>query len=211
MWLHESIDEVDLKVNKAIIKAKRSITKSSHQDLTVKSYINAAGQEAIAADLLSEKIFLKTLVDEGFSGTLYSEESGIKYFGDPEEGDPASIILLLDPLDGSQNYVKSIPIGCISVAYGKYKQSPHLNDLTHAAVMNLYNNELYFSSKGNGAFMNAVKLPNYNDLKLPPFRDRDIHISYYAYGANASRYSFDFQDIYTLRSLGSAAWELAMV
>ncbi|MHA2254018.1 MAG: inositol monophosphatase family protein, partial [Candidatus Kariarchaeaceae archaeon] len=32
-----------------------------------------------------------------------------------------------------------------------------------------------------------------------------------AYGSKAARYFFDFQEIYSLRSLGSAAWELALV
>ena len=43
------------------------------------------------------------------------------------------------------------------------------------------------------------------------FDPNNIHMSYYGYGSIAKQYFFDFQEKYALRSLGSAAWELALV
>ena len=213
MHLYESVNETDLKVNKALHKAKRSIMNFNavrSPELRDKVQINAAGQEAIAADILSETIFLKTLIDEGLSGTLYSEESGVKAFGDPEVGDDQSIILLLDPLDGSANYMKGIPFGCISVAYGAYETDPVLSDLTTASIMGLYTEEEFFAEKGFGAHKNGLALQGLNQ-ETANFDRNSTQLSYYAYGSKASKYYFDFQSKYSLRSLGSAAWELALV
>lgn len=209
LWLYDSIDSIDLKVNKALLKAKQSIMKNNRTNLLNKAKINAAGQEAIVADLLAESEFLKSLEGQNLNGVLYSEESGVQRFGSPELKTDTSIILLLDPLDGSQNYLKGLPFGCISVAYGKYIDNPHLGNLTKASILNLYADEIFFAEKGAGAYFNREKISN--ELSQKQVRQNSIQISYYAYGSKAARYYFDFQEIYHLRSLGSAAWELACV
>jgi len=212
MWLYESITEVDLKINKALHKAKRSIMKynapRSNQQVD-NVMINAAGQHAIAADLHSEEIFLKTLIGEGISGTMYSEESGVKHFGDPSVDDPLSIVCLLDPLDGSANYLKGIPFGCISIAYGAYLPDPVLKDLTTASVMSLYTDEEYFADRGYGSYKNGRLLQPAKSSQ--DYKDQMMQLSYYAYDSKSSSYYLDFHDNYSLRSLGSAAWELALV
>ncbi len=207
MWLYTETITLDLKVNKALNKAKQSIMGNNREEMVRKAYINASGQMAIRADLVAENTFLKTLELEGVSGILFSEESGVKQFGDDPKGEEA-IILLLDPLDGSQNYKKGLAIGCISVAYGKYVRNPNLENLSRAAILNLYSEDLFFAVKGVGAWFNGdpIKVHNTNSS----FNNRMSQISFYAYGEVAKRYFFDFQEKYSLRSLGSAAWELAI-
>lgn len=209
MWLYESVTEIDLKINKALHKAKRSIMEYNNQGLKEKANINAAGQQAIGADVRSEQIFFKTLINEGLSGTMYSEESGVKSFGEPSEDDPFSIVCIIDPLDGSANYLKGVPFGCISLGYGPYKSDPVLKDLTTASIMNLYGNEEFYAESGIGAYKNGNELKRFEDLSIPPFSERTIQMSYYAYSNRASQ--INFQAEFSLRSLGSAAWELALV
>lgn len=206
MWLYEETTEVDLRINKALNRAKKSIMDESRDDLFDKGRINAAGQIAIRADIVAENAFLQSLVHDGMSGILYSEESGVKKFGDNFEGDDA-IILLLDPLDGSNNYLKKLPIGCISVAYGNYTDAPNLMDLDRAAILNLYSDEIFFGVKDIGSWFNGNEI-KFNNGQL---NEHELsQMSFYAYGEVAKRYFFDFQEKYSLRSLGSAAWELAM-
>ncbi len=210
MWLYESVDNIDLKVNKALHKAKIAIMDQNRSDLSQKSSINAAGQQAINADEIAEKEFLEVMIDQNINGVLYSEESGVIRFGDPEEDSENSIMFLIDPLDGSQNYLRGLPFGCISVAYGSFKENPTLKDLNKASILNLYADELFYAKKGVGAYFNGDKITSDYEQLLHD-SPNTIQISYYAYGSNASRYFFDFQEIYSLRSLGSAAWELALV
>ena len=205
MWIHQETNEVDLKINKALNRAKKSIMYGSRDDLFEKGMINAAGQRAIRADIEADNAFLNSLVSDGLSGTLYSEESGVKNFGTITED---AIILLLDPLDGSNNYIKKLPIGCISVAYGNYVEDPNLTDLDRASILNLYAEELFFGVKGKGAWFNGDRInPHGNGVMGSHYLSQ---MSFYAYGEVAKRYFFDFQEKYSLRSLGSAAWELAM-
>jgi len=211
MWLYESVTEVDLKINKAIHKAKHSIMQHQTPDLRENANINAAGQQAIGADVLAESTFLKALENEGIAGTMYSEESGVKQFGKPEQDDPNSIVCILDPLDGSANYLKGIPFGCISLSYGPYQKDPLLRDMQTSSVVSLYSDEEFYAHKGDGAYKNGMKLKSFDELHLPSFDERTIQLSYYAYGSKASQYYYEFEDKYSLRSLGSAAWELALV
>lgn len=210
MWLYDSYNEIDLKIHKALIKAKQSIMNSTNLDLKTIMTKNAAGQKSIRADLVSEKIFLETLVREDLSGILYSEESGIKEFGNL--GSDNDIMLLLDPLDGSQNYQKGLPFGCISVAYGNNVDNPTIGDLKKASVLNLYADEIYFVTKDHGAYFNNHKLNKQNGSSLENTLDfSSIQISYYSYENKNSEHNRSFTKQYSLRSLGSAAWELAMV
>ncbi|MCY3413787.1 MAG: hypothetical protein INQ03_19240 [Candidatus Heimdallarchaeota archaeon] len=207
MWLYIETEQVDLKINKALNKAKQAIMGNNNRLMRKKEYINVSGQMAIRADIESETTFIKTLELEGLSGVLFSEESGEKHFGKGVDAEDA-IVLLLDPLDGSQNYMKGLPIGCISVAYGKYVENATLATLSRAAILNLYSDDLFFAVEGVGAWFNGEPIQmNKGDQIL----DNELsQISFYAYGEVAKRYFFDFQEKHSLRSLGSAAWELAL-
>jgi myo-inositol-1(or 4)-monophosphatase len=207
MWLHSEISLLDLKVITTLNRAKRRIIDSKGRELIKTTEINASGQLAIAADTLSEQIIRESLISEGISGILYSEESGETIFGEPKLDDEKSLIILLDPLDGSQNYSRGIPFGCISMAYGYYSESPKFDDLSRAMILNLYADDLFFAVRDIGAWFNGDPI---NEIQSK-FDPNNIHMSYYGYGATAKQYFFDFQEKYSLRSLGSAAWELALV
>lgn len=210
MWLSDAVTEQDYKVHKAVIRAKRAISTYSKDDLRKKGDMNAAGQVSIQADLVAESVFLKTLESEKLSGILYSEESGTKVFGKDPYNPDESLMLLLDPLDGSQNYIKGLPFGCVSVAYGAYTSNKRLDDLDTAIIANLYDDDIYFATKGGGSFLNndELDLQEHNNGKAhqPPYQ-----LSYYAYGKKGSNFYMSEQQNYAFRSLGSAAWELAMV
>ncbi|MCE7737691.1 MAG: hypothetical protein GPJ54_22560 [Candidatus Heimdallarchaeota archaeon] len=209
MWLFETFDEIDLKIHKAMIRAKREITNTNNNDMRHKVTKNAAGQISIKADLISEKAFLKTLESQSLNGVLYSEESGTIKFGDPKEDDEDSLNIMLDPLDGSQNYVKGLPIGCISVGYGKYQTEPKLIDLDRALVLNLYKDNLLFGKRGEGSYHNGNKLTNTGTSKKNSVSP--LIISYYYYSKLLKNQHNKLNTKYSTRSLGSSAWELALV
>jgi fructose-1,6-bisphosphatase/inositol monophosphatase family enzyme len=197
-----------MKIHKAMVQAKREITSNSNSDMRHHSTKNAAGQISIKADLISEKIFLKTLNNEGLSGILYSEESGTIKFGKPDENDEHSLIIMLDPLDGSQNYVKGLPIGAISVGYGKYIDYPHLSDLDRGLVANLYRDDVLSCKRGGGSYYNGIKLDSdyIKQLNSPS----PLIMSYYYY-SKLLKNKNKINTTYSTRSLGSSTWELALV
>ena len=208
MWLNQSFNETDLKVHKAMIRAKREITERATHIMRTKSTVNAAGQTSINADLISEKIFLNTLINEKLHGVLYSEESGVLEFGHPRENKDNSIVLMLDPLDGSQNYLKGLPIGCMSVGYGNYIENPTLGDLNTAIVMNLYKDDMLFGKLNEGSYYNGKKIQK-PEISLTD-KVNPLIISYYYYTKHINQNN-GFTRHYSTRSLGSSAWELALV
>ena len=165
--------------------------------------INAAGQKAIHADIIAEKVFIKIISELGVSGVLYSEESGKIEFGDPNS--EKQVVILLDPLDGSKNFKNGFPVGCISVAYGEYHPNPKLADLTRARIINLYADEEYHAVKGLGAWFNGEPISeNSAGSSIPNLR-------YYSYAEDEKKMLKDFDGAIATKSLGSVAWELAMV
>lgn len=211
MWLFDSNDEIDVKVNRAIHNAKRAIVRSNLEDLKKATIINASGQQAIKADIVAETAFLESLIQQRLSGVLYSEESGVKPFGNPKVGDKESVVLLLDPLDGSQNFIKGLPIGCISVAYGAYEPNPSFENLTKASIMGIYTDELFFAEKGKGSYFNGDELIRVSNKEFKNKTQESLQISYYGYGKNSLHRMLDHPNRYHLRSFGSAAWELVLI
>jgi myo-inositol-1(or 4)-monophosphatase len=75
--------------------------------------------------------------DHGF----IAEESGTSA-GDPEYR------WIIDPLDGTTNFIHGFPQYCVSIAV------EHRGALTHAVIYDPVKNELFTASKGRGAFLN---------------------------------------------------------
>ncbi|PAF53102.1 hypothetical protein BKH42_07675 [Helicobacter sp. 13S00482-2] len=109
-----------------------------------KHHIGAGGDISLGADLLSEEIFIKHLLE---IGSIDSEESGyIKGRGED--------IIILDPLDGSDNYLSNIPYYGASIALCDKNrqtkeaivinfctQSAHYRDTDHTKHINLNTGE----------------------------------------------------------------------
>ncbi len=163
---------------------------------------NAAGQVQIRADVVAEEVFFQSLLDFGLNGTLYSEESGIRVFGDPDADD--ALNLLLDPLDGSKNYQKGKRVGCISLAFGPSTQKPTLADLFGGIVLNLYDDEIYTAIRGRGVRRNGIP---YKHTKPQTANNR---INIYSYDNRVKQFLKLFNGQYSFKSLGSVAWELVL-
>ena len=60
----------------------------------------------------------------------------------------AEHVFIIDPIDGTMNFVKGFHQSCISVAYMSY------GEVMFAAVYNPYYDEMFTAEKGKGAFLN---------------------------------------------------------
>ena len=79
----------------------------------------------------------------GFLG----EETGLK------SGDASEYFWVVDPLDGTSNYYRNIPICANSIALMDSQFNVHV-----AVVNSFLENKLYFASAGNGSFCNDMPL-----------------------------------------------------
>ena len=90
--------------------------------------------------------------DHGFLG----EESGLTFRGQPVDpqatGRAPDHIWIIDPLDGTTNFIHGLPIYAVSIALMQKGQ------ITQAVVYDPARDELFVASKGKGAMLNDRRL-----------------------------------------------------
>lgn len=115
---------------------------------------------------------------------------------------------IIDPLDGTNNFVSGLPIFCVSIALA-YK-----NEIIAGAVFDVTRNELFYAQKNKGAFLNGrrIGVSSVDTLK----RALIITGFYYNRGKemlktleNIKR--FLLKNIIGIRRLGSAALDLCYI
>jgi len=111
----------------------------------------------IGADDLSEKIVLKRLKEIDNIEVL-SEEAGRVVFGKPEYK------VILDPLDGSSNFKRNIPLFSVSI---EVRTIPDLQPAL-AAIYEPMNQKMFSAEKGKGAFLDGSRIHTNQER---PFKD----------------------------------------
>lgn len=131
---------------------------------------------------------------------FYGEESG-------KQGDDETYTWIIDPLDGTTNFIKGIPHFCVSIAL------VHKGRLDQAVVFDPIRGELFTASRGNGAQLNgyrirASKSKDLNQTVLAtafPFKQKE----------NLAKFTEQFVEIFSaagdIRRTGSAALDMAYV
>ena len=99
----------------------------------------------IDADVRSEEIIFKHLIEHS-SHSILSEEKGLM----PRERD--EYLWIVDPLDGTMNYFKGIPLCCVSIGLW-YQDKPLLG-----VVYNFNTGEFFTGIVGEGAWADDRKI-----------------------------------------------------
>lgn len=115
---------------------------------------------------------------------------------------------IIDPLDGTNNFASGLPIFCVSIAL-MYKDK-----IITAAVYDVTRDELFYASKGKGAYLNGKR------LKVSPAQNLKqallITGFYYSRGKEMLQTleaikRFHFAHVIGIRRLGAAALDLCYV
>jgi fructose-1,6-bisphosphatase/inositol monophosphatase family enzyme len=106
-------------------------------------------------DLIAEQIVINTLESENINILLISEEIGEKYIGNELEAINSQAVLIVDPIDGSNNAVRGIPYCSVSIAYAVGQT---IKDIEKAVVLDLISKDIYWAIKGEGAYINDKKI-----------------------------------------------------
>ncbi len=153
-------------------------------------------------DQASERIIIETLLTAYPDHGILAEESGSQH-GNPN----ADHIWIIDPLDGTTNFIHGFPVYCVSIALqvrGKLEQ---------AVIYDPTRNDLFTATKGRGAFMNerrirVSKRTRLNECLIStgfPFRPEDDFNKYLRLMGDV------MQRTAGLRRPGAAALDLAYV
>ena len=63
--------------------------------------------------------------------------------------------VIMDAIDGSANAVRGVPFFCSSLAFATEDK---LSSITDGVITNLSNGDMYWASKGKGAYLNKSKI-----------------------------------------------------
>jgi myo-inositol-1(or 4)-monophosphatase len=107
----------------------------------------AGGDMSRRIDLVAEKVVIEVVRRRGIDATIIGEECG------RIEGKNGYIVM--DAIDGTTNAVRGIPFYCCSVAYAT---DFRLSAVTDAAIIDLARGDLYYASRGRGAFVNGRRI-----------------------------------------------------
>ncbi|MGC8543169.1 MAG: inositol monophosphatase family protein [Vulcanisaeta sp.] len=156
-------------------------------------------------DLEVEDIIIRGIEEEGLRAVINTEERGVVRVGD---GEP-NYTFIIDPLDGSLNFVLGIPFYSISIAVGKYGKALRFNDLTDGVVYYVDKGSLYYG--GLGGF--DIKGDDLGDLSGDI--DRPVVSMYLEPDADDKLISglrsvYERFGRFKIRSLGAASLEMIM-
>lgn len=98
-------------------------------------------------DRQAEQIILETLGRAYPDHAFIGEETGLQ--GNQEK---AEYVWIIDPLDGTTNFIHGIPHFCISIG------CTHRGDLQHGVVLDPMRNEEFTASRGRGAQLNGRRM-----------------------------------------------------
>ena len=99
-------------------------------------------------DRYAEELTIATLKESYPNHSYLGEEFGLQ----EGKGNDADWCWVIDPLDGTQNFVHGVPHFCVSIAVQK-------NGITeHGVVYDPVRDELFSASRGRGALMNQRRL-----------------------------------------------------
>jgi myo-inositol-1(or 4)-monophosphatase len=130
----------------AVRKAGRSLSRDFGEVQNLQVSMKGPGDYVSQADRKAEDILFTELSRARPGYSFLMEERGAV------EGDDAQHRWLVDPLDGTTNFLHGIPIFAISVGLERQGQ------LQAAVVYNPAMDELYTAERGGGAFMNDRRL-----------------------------------------------------
>ena len=139
-----------LVVNIAVEGARYARERSSDRSMFAVLSKNPTGDDTRRIDKAVEDHILEEIKGRGVSALVITEETGSLMIG---SGEP-EYILLLDPLDGSINYVADIPYCSVSLAALPYRVRASLSDVVVGVVAEIFRDRSYSFLKGLGAYVN---------------------------------------------------------
>ncbi len=141
---------------KAARRASQIINRASLDLGLIKVHSKQPNDFVTEVDRAAEAAIIEVLKDAYPSYGILAEESGQT----PAQGRESEYQWIVDPLDGTTNFIHGFPQYAISIALAKGDQ------VEQAVVYDPNRNELFTASKGGGAFLNERRIRVSKRLKL---------------------------------------------
>ncbi|MCH2163257.1 MAG: inositol monophosphatase [Marinovum sp.] len=131
---------------KAARKAGRSLVKDFREVENLQVSAKSAGDFVSRADIAAEAILREELRTARPTYGWLGEETG------EEDGDDPTRRWIVDPLDGTTNFLHGLPHWAVSIALERKGQ------VVAGVVFDAAKDEMFFAEKGEGAWLNETRL-----------------------------------------------------
>ena len=131
---------------KAARKAGRSLVKDFREVENLQVSMKGAGDFVSRADVAAETILKEELMGARPTYGWLGEETG------GEDGQDPTRRWIVDPLDGTTNFLHGLPHWAVSVAL------EHKGQIVAGVVFDAAKDEMFFAEKGAGAWLNDARL-----------------------------------------------------
>jgi Archaeal fructose-1,6-bisphosphatase and related enzymes of inositol monophosphatase family len=158
----------------AIDASKFARERSDDQSMSRILSKNPAGDITRRIDREIENYVYDAIKQSGINALIITEESGMLYTG----RETPEYIILLDPLDGSINYIANVPYCSVSIAALLYKESVSVYDIAVGVVSEIFRDKYYSFIKGVNAIIDGEPASKYivdiRDAILVYFEEPDL-------------------------------------
>ena len=127
-------------------KAGRSLSKDFREVESLQVSRKGAGDFVSRADIAAENIIRDELMEARPTYGWVGEES------DEEEGEDPTRRWIVDPLDGTTNFLHGLPHWAVSIAL------EHKGEIISGVIYDPCKDEMFFAEKGLGAWMNETRI-----------------------------------------------------
>ena len=131
---------------KAARKAGRALAKDFREVENLQVSVKGAGDFVSKADIGAEKIIKDELMGARPTYGWLAEEGGA------QEGQDPTRRWIVDPLDGTTNFLHGLPHWSVSIAL------EHKGQIVAGVIYDPTKDELFFAEKGAGAWMNETRI-----------------------------------------------------
>ena len=171
---------------KAAEKASRALIRDFGEIEKLQVSIKGPSDFVSNADLKAEKIIIEELKKARPNYSIISEEDGSESNKDKKN------IWIIDPIDGTTNFLHGIPHFAISIALKSE------NEIVSGLIYDPIKDEMFYGEKDNGAF--------FNNQRIRVSKKKDIDACLFATGGG-DKNEIDLP----IRRSGSAALDMAYV
>ncbi len=184
-------------------KAARSLLRDFNEVEHLQVSQKGPGDFVSAADRMAEEIIFEELKKLRPDYSFLMEESGAV------EGSNPDYRWIIDPLDGTTNFLHGLPHWAISIAL------EHKGEIIAGLIHDPVKDDIFHAEKGKGAFMrrSRLRVSGHNDMSVAIIATGGVHVGFSV--AQREKYIAEYMAIHAVspcvRRFGSAALDMAYV
>ncbi len=140
-------------IQEAIVAAKQCILENLDSASEYTGTINPFGDRTLLLDVKAEDEIISVLHSSGIEFAILTEEKGFV-----KSVKKAEYLALVDPIDGSANLERGIPLVSIGISIVPYKDRMTSDDVEISVIDSVFTDETYVAVAGKGVTRNGKRV-----------------------------------------------------